>query len=147
MATEVDPNEAVQLARELATVCPRPQRWHPGAEHVAEVFGDLEAAVLTLELQAGAREHFAARLDGCSTTPAPHWPGALEAARARLATLPIPQGEHPYLDLIRPTLEALELALDAIALTPSAPAEFERVRATIQVVLPPGDSGAVGESA
>jgi hypothetical protein len=52
--------------------------------------------------------------------------GRLAAAYGRLGALPVPAGEHPFLDEIVPTLEATEALLVAVSLVPEAAAAFER---------------------
>jgi hypothetical protein len=71
---------------------------------------------------------FARALDGEleEAFDAPAAPPALAVAYQRLGRLPIPAGEHPYLDEIVPTLEALEALLVAISLVPAAADVFHR---------------------
>jgi hypothetical protein len=131
----VDQVEAYALLRDLAATCPRPQRWHAGADHVAELFADLEAAVEVVGSDGEAAAAFAAELEGDGGAPAAgDWP-LLAAARARLASLPTPEGQHPFLDLIRPTLDALGAALSAFARVPAAAARFEQQRPHVHVEL------------
>ena len=130
----MDVQESVALLRELAAQCPRPQTWHPGAEHVAEVFADLEAAVAVITSSPRAQEAFAAELEQPAWIPEPAGP-LLAAARDRLSSLPLPEGEHPFVDMIRPTIEALGAALAAIARIEAASAAFERRRPRVRVVL------------
>lgn len=139
-ALTVDQVEAYSLLRDLAERCPRPQRWHAGAEHVAEVFADLEVAVEAIGAVAAAAAAFALELDRqpdpASATAASG--SRLAAAHARLASLPSPEGQHPFVDVIRPTLEALAAALAALARVPEAAALFERRRPEVRVVLEDG---------
>lgn len=51
----------------------------------------------------------------------------LAAAYQRVGLLPVPAGEHPYLDEIVPTLEAMEAVLVAVSLVPAAAVTFERL--------------------
>lgn len=51
----------------------------------------------------------------------------LAVAYRRLGLLPVPAGEHPYLDEIVPTLEAMEALLVAVSLVPAAAMAFERL--------------------
>jgi hypothetical protein len=136
MAVTVDQVEAYALLRDLAERCPRPQRWHAGAEHVAELFADLETAVEVVGSDAAAAAAFAAELDGAEGAPpaADEWP-LLAAAQARLASLPSPDGQHPFLDVIRPTLDALGTALAALARVATAAAAFELQRPHVHVEL------------
>ncbi len=85
--------DVVETLRELLDACPVPARWHPGAAEIRQVFEDFRLAVETLE----------GHVTDCHLD--------VEAARARLDALPRPQGQHPYLDTIVPTLEAMEVAL------------------------------------
>jgi hypothetical protein len=48
----------------------------------------------------------------------------LAAGYERFRTLPIPAGEHPFLDEILPTLEAVEAALVCLSLDPDAARTF-----------------------
>lgn len=88
--------DVVATLRELLDACPFPSRWHPGAAEIAQVFDDFRLAVETLEGRVTTRH-----LD-------------VDAAQARLDALPRPEGQHPYLDTILPTLEAMELALELL---------------------------------
>jgi len=108
--------ELVETLRELLDACPFPSRWHPGWEAIAEVFEDFRAAVRALELPADF------------VTDCYEDEQAVGAARKRLEALPRPEGQHPYLDAIVPTLEAMEAALDLLEQEPSAAAAFARRR-------------------
>ena len=108
--------ELVETLRELLDRCPFPSCWHPGWSAIAEVLEDFRAAVEALERPAEL-------VTDC------YKPGAeVAAARERLEALPRPAGQHPYLDVIVPTLEAMEAALDLLEREPRAAATFARRR-------------------
>jgi hypothetical protein len=93
-------------------------------------------------LIAGTRTDFKRALDGCAHHPkvldligraldgeldaalAPNANAELTAAYERFRTLPIPAGEHPFLDEILPTLEAVEATLVCLSLDPDAARRF-----------------------
>jgi hypothetical protein len=110
--------ETVEVLRELLNACPFPGSWHPGHDRIAVVFDDFRCAVEALETAGGDDEDRDASL-------------AVAGARSRLEGLPRPEGQHPYLDTILPTLEAMELALDLLDQDPSAAAAFARLRASV----------------
>jgi len=121
--------ELYEAVAALAGAFPVPHpSWHGYVPEMRACLADLERALevseqapetLALALRAveGELEHgFDARHAG---------PG-LAAAYRRLGTLPVPAGEHPFLDEIVPTLEAVEALLVAVSLVPTAAAAFER---------------------
>ena len=107
--------ETIEVLRELLNGCPFPSQWHPGAHRIAACFDDFRCAVEALET-AGEEED------------ADDGGAAVRAARARLERLERPEGQHPYLDTILPTLEAMELALDLLEQDPEAAAAFARLK-------------------
>ncbi len=109
--------ELVVVLRELLDACPVPAQWHPGYEAIGEVFADFRAAVEALE--------------GAGTAPRGDEQEAVAAARARLEALPRPEGQHPYLDTIEPTLEAIEAAFDLLDENVRAAAAFTLVRGPV----------------
>jgi len=106
--------ETIEVLRGLLNRCPFPSRWHPGATRIAVCFDDFRCAVEALET-AGDEE-------------GPDGSDAVRAARARFDRLERPDGQHPYLDTILPTLEAMELALDLLERDPEAAAAFARLK-------------------
>lgn len=122
--------EASRLLHDLHARCPRPQETHLGADHIAGVLADLDATVAIVDTVPEALGAFAAALEHAEPPAVPEDVAeALTAAWARVSSLPpLPDGEHPQLDVIRPTLEALRLALAALAEVPAAVAEFARLR-------------------
>ncbi len=107
----------------LAAAFPVPQpSWHG---YVAEMRACLADLTRVLEVAAAVPEaldlvgraldgELEEAFDAGAASP------ALAAAYERLGKLPLPAGEHPYLDEIVPTLEALEALLVAVSLVPPA---------------------------
>ena len=111
-----------ELLAELRRLCarlPLPQpSWHPYVAQIAACRDDFEHA---LTLAADAPQTFdliAALVDG-DVEPAFDEAASPELATAwlRLEALPLPSGQHPYLDEILPALEAHRLLLVALSHT------------------------------
>lgn len=117
---------ALELVRELQRACPRPQGpWHPGADRIAVVFADFDRALELIEGSAVAQAQLTAVIEGSAPSLLPaEAPPAVAEAWHRLALLDRPEGRHPWLDLIEPTLEAMTAALAALAAVPEAAARF-----------------------
>lgn len=102
---------------------------HPWHGYVPEMRASLADLTVALELAAALPDVLALvtqALDGDLSEPFdPAAAPALTAAYTRLGTLPIPAGEHPYLDEIVATLEAMEALLVAVSLVPAAAARFK----------------------
>ena len=114
------PGEADELLaemRRLAERFPLPHPlWHRYVPQMHEVVHDLFTALDALALLPDAQVELMRQVEGGAEYPADDSGGpAVAAARARLRGLPIPQGEHPYVDEILVTLEAAEAALAALA--------------------------------
>lgn len=99
--------------------------WHPWAAEIGALRDDFRRA---LEI-AQRHPEALARLEELLFEHEP--PAALEPPRdelalafARVAALPRPSGQHPYLDVIAPALEAVACVLAALAASPAARAEF-----------------------
>lgn len=113
----------------LAGRFPVPQpAWHG---YVAEMRACLRDLARALEVATGVPEVLdlvARALDGEleEAFDARAASPALVAAYQRLGRLPIPAGEHPYLDEIVPALEALEALLVAVSLVPAAGDAFRK---------------------
>lgn len=96
------------------------------------VIADFSAAVEAIEQLPSARAELARRIDTDETSaPAEAGGPQLAAARARLRELPVPQGEHPYLDEILVTLEAADAVLTSLASVSDGDAAFSRASARI----------------
>lgn len=119
--------ELLDEIRGLAAAFPVPQpSWHG---YVAEMRTCVRDLARVLEVAAAVPEVLdlvGRALDGEleEAFDAGVAPPALAAAYRRLGRLPIPAGEHPYLDEIVPTLEALEALLVAVSLVPWAADAF-----------------------
>jgi hypothetical protein len=114
--------DTVQLLRELRSLCarlPAPQpNWHPHVALIVACRQDFERAIDATAAIPDALELFTALADGEAEPDFdPAASPELAAAWQRLETLPIPAGQHPYLDDILPALEALRLLLVALSRT------------------------------
>lgn len=121
--------ELYEAVAALAAAFPVPHpSWHGYVPQMRACVADLERAlevserapeVLALALRAveGELEH---------DFDAHHAGPGLAAAYRRLGALPVPAGEHPFLDEIVPTLEAVEALPDAPASEATAPAPVAR---------------------
>jgi hypothetical protein len=103
--------------------------WHRYVGEMHEMIVDLTAALDALATLSRARDELRRHVDGDADPPPEHAGGpTVAAARARLRALPVPQGEHPYLDEILLTLEAAEAALAALASSDGDRALAEAIR-------------------
>ena len=122
----MEPDEAVAVLRELGRAFPRPDpRWHPYVEEIRTCLRDLEAAVGALERDPAA----AAALDDFierDVRPVPSESDAVRAAYARVDALPAPEGQHPFVAEILPSLDAMRVALAAVDASPAARRLFEQ---------------------
>lgn len=109
-----------ELLAELETLCARmpvPQSSrHPYVASIAACRNDFEHALALAAGSPAALELVDALLAG-EVEPSfdPDASLALTAAWQRLVTLPVPEGQHPYLDDTLPALEALRLLLVALS--------------------------------
>ena len=89
---------------------------------------DLRGALAVAGLSRGVLELAAQPVEAelADGFDAAHAGRRLTAAYRRLALLPLPAGEHPFLDEILPTLEAMDVLLVAVSLVPEAAAVFEQ---------------------
>lgn len=122
------------LLRELRSLCtrlpvPHPS-WHPHVALIAACRTDFEHAVELAARNPDALRLFEALVEG---DPEPDFEPAasseLTAAWQQLEALPIPEGQHPYLDDILPALEAFRLLLVALSHTEAARGEEPNERA------------------
>jgi hypothetical protein len=127
-------DEATELIAEIARLGERlpipAASWHAYVAELRGMTADLRAAVEAIRLLPGADAELLRRIaeegdgvDGPGTGP------ALADARRRLRSVPVPAGEHPFLDEILPTLEAAEAVLAALAAVPGGDAAFAAARA------------------
>ena len=102
--------------RRMAERLPLPHPfWHPYTDEMHVVVRDLFAALDAIALIPPAHVELLRHIEGEAEIPPPDAGGpAVAAARRRLRDLPVPQGEHPYLAEIVPTLEAAASALAAL---------------------------------
>jgi hypothetical protein len=123
-------NGLIEEIRQLARRCPKPAgTWHPYTATILAAFEDLE---LALDALAAALDGEAALEAAIAGEVAARSPGqTLAEATARLSSIVIPEGRHPFRDEVVPTLEAMHAALAAVAATPAAAAEFERRRLAV----------------
>jgi hypothetical protein len=90
--------------------------WHPYVSEMHEVVFDATAALDAVARFPQAHPELRLQVAGDADYPPDGAGGpALAAARARLRALPIPHGEHPYLDEILVALDAAEAALATLA--------------------------------
>lgn len=114
-----------ELLAELRRLCnrlPVPQpSWHPYVAQIAACRNDFEQALALAADSPPTLELVAALADG-GTEPTFDEAAspALTIAWRRLEALPLPSGQHPYLDEILPALEAHRLLLVALSQTIAA---------------------------
>jgi hypothetical protein len=120
-------SELVDEIRRLAERFPLPHPiWHRFVPEMHDVVRDLFVALDAIAELPDVQAELARRVADESDRPPDDAGGpALRAARARLRDLPVPQGEHPYLDEICVTLDAADTLLSALAVA-DGEAEFER---------------------
>jgi hypothetical protein len=109
--------ELLNDLRRMSARLPMPQpSWHLYAPQISACRNDFEQALALAADSPDAVERVAALVGGeLELTFDPDTSPELSAAWRRLEELPIPDGHHPYLDEILPTLEALRLLLVALS--------------------------------
>lgn len=111
--------EAVDVAAELRRLLARlpvpDARWHAHVPQIAAVRDDFAAAIDAAAARPEALALFEAMLAGDAEPAFEPGDPELEAAYDRLQALPVPEGQHPFLDEILPALEAAELLLCALS--------------------------------
>jgi hypothetical protein len=115
----------VDVLLELRRLCERlpvPQAgWHRYVVLIAGCRQDFEHALTLVAHHPAALGLFAALTDGeLDLTFDSAGSPELTSAWERLEDLPIPEGQHPYLDDILPALEALRLLLVSLSHTMTA---------------------------
>ena len=99
--------------------------WHPWAAEIGALRVDFGRALAIAQRHPGVLERLEELLFEHEPPAALAPPeDALAAAFARATSLPRPSGQHPYLDVIAPALEAVACVLAALAASPAARAEF-----------------------
>jgi hypothetical protein len=108
--------ELLSELRRLAERMPLPHPfWHPYTGQMHVVVRDLFAAIDAIALLPHAQVELLSHVEGRAEAPPPDAGGpTVAAARKRLRDLPLPDGQHPYLFEIVPTLEAAAAALAAL---------------------------------
>lgn len=115
-------NSTSELLADLRRLCnrlPVPQPdWHPYVAKIAACRDDFEHALALAADAPQTLDLVAALVDG-DLQPAFDEVASAELATAwrRLEALPLPSGQHPYLDEILPALEAHRLLLVALSQT------------------------------
>jgi hypothetical protein len=109
-------DELLSELRRLAERLPLPHPfWHPYTGQMHVVVRDLFAAIDAIALLRPAQVELLRQVEGQAAAPPPDAGGpTVAAARRRLRELPRPDGQHPYLFEIVPTLEAAAAALAAL---------------------------------
>jgi hypothetical protein len=112
-------DELLDELRRIADRFPLPHPfWHRYVPQMREVVADFHAAVAAIESLPEAQHELSRRVEGVGEDVAPDAGGPeLAAARQRLRSLPVPEGEHPYIDEILVGLEGADAALAALAVT------------------------------
>ena len=130
--TEIDATELVAQVRQIARDFPLPHpRWHRFVPLMHEVVDDLVAALDAIAASPAAQAAFLTRIEAEAVNGVDAPGPALAAAQARLRALPVPDGEHPYLDEIVVALEAAHAALAALASSADGETAFAAARRQI----------------
>ena len=122
MSVATTPTASRQLLvelRSLQTRLPVPQpHWHPHVARIAACRDDFAQAIEELDGDPEALDLLAALVDGASEPDfAADASEPLAAAWQRLESLPLPEGQHPFLHEIVPALDALRLVLVTLSRT------------------------------
>jgi hypothetical protein len=119
LRARTDPVDILWELRRLCAGLPVPQAgWHLYVALIAGCRQDFEHALALTAEHPAALDLFAALTDGeLDLTFDPAGSPELTSAWQRLDELPIPEGQHPYLDDILPALEALRLLLVSLSHT------------------------------
>src|SRR5262249_29499988 len=117
--------DAVAVLKELAERFPVPEgRWHRFVDAIPACHAALEIALVSIEADAQA----ARALDDLIARDPSDLPrvttGPVAAALSCLDRLPVPEGQHPFIAEIEPTLVAMRVALHAVAASSKATETF-----------------------
>lgn len=128
-ASETEAHELLAELRRLAERFPIPDSsWHAYVSELRQVAADLAAAVTALERLPDAAKELRRRIEGDERPVAPGGP-ELASAAVRLQALPLPAGEHPFLDEIAVTVEASRRMIAALASAEGGEDAFAAARA------------------
>lgn len=121
--------ETTALLRELAERFPIPDgRWHPFDEAIRACRRDFDQSISAVESDGNAMQE----LEILLACEAPEKPGGLDAvvaaALGRLDVLRVPEGQHPFIAEILPTLDAMRAILHAVAASPEATRFFRALQ-------------------
>jgi hypothetical protein len=110
--TEIDATQLLEQVRQLARDFPLPHpRWHRFVPLMHEVIDDLTAALDAVASSPAALQELVDAVAGDLPEPFDPSGPSLAGAQARLRDLPLPAGEHPYLDEIALALEGARAAI------------------------------------
>jgi hypothetical protein len=125
-----DANDLLVELRRLAERFPLPHPlWHRYVPEMLVVVRDLFFALDAIATCPPAQRELLLHVEGEAASPPEDAGGpAIAAVRARLRDLPIPSGEHPYLDEIVVTLEAANAAFAALTVAGGDEAFVRRVQ-------------------
>ena len=126
---DVPATETTTFLRELAEDFPTPDgRWHPFDAPIRACRRDFDLSIRSVESDHRAMEALELLLE----RDALEEPGDLDAAvvhaLARLDGLPAPEGQHPFIAEILPTLHAMRAVLYAVAASPGATGVFRALQ-------------------
>ena len=118
--------ELLVALRELCGRLPVPgSSWHAHAALIAGTRTDFDVALNVCAQHRAVLDLIGRALEGdLDAAFAAGTNAELTASYQRFRALPIPAGEHPFLDEILPTLEAVEAALVCLSLDPDAARTF-----------------------
>lgn len=144
MSSSNDAGELLTDVRRLAERFPLPHPiWHRFVAEMHVVIRDLFVALDVIAVLPRAQAELVRQVEGEAHRPLADAGGpSVAAARGRLRGLPVPEGEHPYLDEILVTLEAAEAVLAALAVA-DGEATFAR---RLQEACSPSTSGALSST-
>jgi hypothetical protein len=140
-----DAQQLLEQIRRLARDFPLPHpRWHRFVPLMHDVVDDLTAAVDAVATSPAAVRALAEAVEGTKREPLDAPGPSLAAARARLRELPLPAGEHPYLDEIVLALDGAAAVFVALASIPDGEERFAEAR--LRLDAPGGPLAPDGEA-
>jgi hypothetical protein len=121
----VPTTETTALLRELAEVFPIPDgRWHRYDASIRACRRDFDLSIRSVESDRRAIEALEILLERDALEKPDDLDAAVVRALARLDGLPAPEGQHPFIAEILPTLHAMRAVLYAVAASPGATGVF-----------------------